>query len=362
MRANTKRPLLAAACLVAGIAICAAVLAWHEWSLARALASHDLHGARAALRATETQFAREITQRGETIARNQAVTAYIGQALDNTLPGIEPDYTSVVDLLEERRTQMGLAMVAMLDGEGRVLATTDRLSGVREYGGMPAFINAKRGQRPEHGLLVDGDRATRVVVMPLASYGFSDVFLMLGEALTPTFTQTVVETSGSATGLDVLLLASDAAGTRTLVSSLPASTNGTVGTNWSTLRVSGEQGKSIQLAAGDSRLATSVPMLGSTEAYAVLLVPAGGDAQVRDAARWPVLAGVVLALLSLALAIWWVMRRIFAPLDEVLRVAEYAADTGDLHLRMPEIGIPQMKRLAAAFNRICVRASISARD
>lgn len=362
MRTHTKRPLLAAACLVAGIVICATILAWHEWSLARALASHDLHGARAALRATEAQFAREITQRGETIARNQAVTGYIGQALDNTLPGIEPDYTSVVDLLEERRTQMGLAMVAMLDGEGRVLATTDRLSGVREYSGMPAFRAAKRGQTPETGLLVDGDRATRVVVMPLASYGFSDVFLMLGEALTPTFTQTVIETSGSATGLDVLLLASDAAGTRALVSSLPAPANGNLVAYWSTLRASGADGKAIELASGERRLATSLSMLGSTQVYAVLLVPAGGDAQVRDAARWPLLTGALLAILALALVIWWVMRRIFVPLDDVLRVAEYAADTGDLHLRMQDIGIPQMKRLSAAFNRICARASVTARD
>ncbi len=362
MRTNRKRPLLVAACLLAGIAICAAILAWHEWSLARALASHDLQGARAALRATETQFAREITQRGETIARNQAVTGYIGQALDNTLPGIEPDYTSVVDLLEERRTQMGLAMVAMLDGQGRVLATTDRLSGVREYGAMPAFVAAKRRQMPEHGLFVEDDRAIRVVVMPLASYGFSDVFLMLGEALTPTFTQTVIETSGKATGLDVLLLASDAAGTRSLVSSLPAQANGNLAAQWAALRASGDGGASIELVPGDRRLATSLPMSGTAQVYAVLLVPANGDAQVRDAARWPVLAGALLALLALALAIWWVMRRIFIPLDDVLRVAEYAADTGDLHLRMQDIGIPQMKRLSAAFNRICARASITARD
>lgn len=362
MRTNSKRPLIAAACLVAGIAICAAVLAWHEWSLARALASHDLQGARAALRATEAQFARELTQRGETIARNQAVTGYIGQALDNTLPGIEPDYTSVVDLLEERRTQMGLAMVAMLDGEGRVLATTDRLSGVRDHGGMPAFLAAKRRQTPEHGLLVEGDRATRVVVMPLASYGFSDVFLMLGEALTPTFTQTVLETSGKATGLDVLLLASDATGTRSLVSSLPAESNGNLVAQWTVLRASDEDGATVELASGDRRRATTLPMSGNAQAYAVLLVPANGDAQVRDAARWPVIAGALLALLALALAIWWVMRRIFVPLDDVLRVAEYAADTGDLHLRMQDIGIPQMKRLSAAFNRICARASISARD
>jgi hypothetical protein len=361
MQSGMTRHVRIVSLLVACIAVLAGLVAWHEWALSRALASRDLHGARTALRAAEAHFARQLIQRGESIAGNQAVTGYIGQALDNTLPGIEPDYTSVVDLLEERRAQMRLGMVAMLDAKGRVLATTDRLSGQRDFGDSAMFRAASRDQTPGTGLLVDGERAMHVLVMPLGRYGFSDVYLMLGEPLGTAFAQTLEDASGVATALDVVLLASETAGPRVLSSSMPkASVDGLLA-RWPEVRRAGDGGRAVDVA-GENRLAMVAPLFGSDRGQVLVLVPAGGDARVLSVARWPLLAGAALALIALAVSAWWLVRRIYMPLDDLLRVARYAADTGDLHLKAQVIGTPTIKSLAEAFNRICARASVSMRD
>jgi HAMP domain-containing protein len=361
MQPGMTRHVRIASVLVFCIAVVAGLVAWHEWTLSRALASRDLHGARTALRAAEAHFARQLIQRGESIAGNQAVTGYIGQALDNTLPGIEPDYTSVVDLLEERRAQMKLGMVAMLDAKGRVLATTDRVSGQRDFGDSAFFRAASRDQASATGLLVDGERAMHVLAMPLARYGFSDVYLMLGEPLGTAFAQTLEDAAGVATALDVVLLASEASGPRVLSSAMPASSIDGLLARWPELQRAGDEGRVID-AAGGNRMALAAPLFGSDRGHVLVLVPADGDARVRSMARWPLLAGAALALLALAVCAWWLVRRVFMPLDDLLRVARYAADTGDLHLKAQVIGTPTIKRLAEAFNRICSRASVSMRD
>jgi hypothetical protein len=361
MQPGMTRHLRIAALFIVAASLVVGLGAWHEWALSRALASRDVQAAQTALRAAEAHFSRQLIQRGESIAGNQAVTGYIGQALDNTLPGIEPDYTSVVDLLEERRAQMKLGMVAMLDARGRVLATTDRLSGQRDFGDSAIFLAASREQASATGLLVDGERAMHVLAMPLARYGFSDVYLMLGEPLGTAFAQTLEDASGVATPLDVVLLASEAAGPRVLSSTMPASSTDGLLARWPELQRAGDEGRVID-AVGGNRMALAAPLLGSDRGHVLVLVPAEGDARVRSVARWPLLAGTSLALIALAVCAWWLVRRIYMPLDDLLRVARYAADTGDLHLKAQVIGTPTIRSLAEAFNRICSRASVSMRD
>ncbi|MFD0725889.1 hypothetical protein [Lysobacter brunescens] len=361
MQTGFKQHMRVLAIFAVGAALAAGLFAWHELTLSRSLASRDLQAAHAALRAAEGHVARELIQRGESIARNQAVTGYIGQALDNTLPGIEPDYTSVVDLLEERREQMKLGMIAMLDAQGNVLATTDRLSGVRTFGESEVFRAASRTQLPDSGLIVDSERATHVLVMPLARYGFSDVYLMLGEPVGATFAQRLLDAAGASTPLDVALIAGETGAPRALSTSMPTGLPDGVLPRWAELRAAGPRGLPLDLP-GSTRLAMAAPLFDSERGQMLVMVPAGGDAGIRAAARLPMIVGAVIALLALAIAAWWLQRKVFGPLDDLLRVAGYAAESGDLHLKAQGVGTSRIARLADAFNRICTRASQSTRD
>ena len=73
----------------------------------------------------EDQSNRNLTIRGELIAGNQAVVAYMTQALGSLLPGEAVDYSSIVDLLEERRSQLDLDLAAVVAADGRALSLAE---------------------------------------------------------------------------------------------------------------------------------------------------------------------------------------------------------------------------------------------
>ena len=353
MSAASRQMVLAVGVVVAAIALAAGIVAWHDARLARALEGEQLRELRAAHRAIERQYARETALRAQMIAGNQAVTGYIAQALDSVLPGTEPDYTSVGDLLEERRGQLGLALVAILGEDGHVLVSTDRLAGQFSYADSPLFRQVREGKTARDGILVEGPRLMEMQILPLAEYGFSEIYLLVASPLDAGFAKAIAETAGPDPGIDAVLLADVGGKARVAASTLPA------GGDAETQAVAAA--KTTQpvgvLIGGVHRAAVSVPLFGDAQARVLLLSsPRPGDA-VRDAARLPLLAGAGLALLALFAAMAWFRLRWWSPMDALLRVATDAADRGDLHVRAPVVGNGAVARLADAFNRLCARVS-----
>ena len=123
------------------VVVTLALLRMHDERLEDALSQRHLVAIREAQRLVEAQSVRELSLRAELIASNQAVTAYVVQALDAVLPGMEVDAASVADLLEERRQQLGLAMAAVLDADGTLVATTESLS--LDFAALPSFAAAR---------------------------------------------------------------------------------------------------------------------------------------------------------------------------------------------------------------------------
>lgn len=351
MTAASRQRFLAIGLVVAAIALAACIVAWHNARLARALEGEQLRELRAAHRAIERQYARETALRAQMIAGNQAVTGYIAQALDSVLPGTEPDYTSVGDLLEERRGQLGLALVAILGEDGHVLVSTDRLTGQFSYADSPLFRQVREGKAARNGILVEGPRLMEMQILPLAEYGFSEIYLLVASPLDAGFVKAVAETAEPDAGIDAVLLADVAGKGRVVASTLPAGDAGAQAV------ATAKAATAELMIGGVRRAAVSVPLFGDAQARVVLLSsPRPGEA-VRDAARLPLLAGAGLALLALFAAMAWFRLRWWAPLEALLRVATYAADSGDLHLRAPIVGRGPVARLTDAFNRLCARAS-----
>lgn len=351
MSAVSRPRLVVIGLVAAAIALAAGIVAWHDARLAHALEGEQLRELRAAHRAIERQYARETALRAQMIAGNQAVTGYIAQALDSVLPGTEPDYTSVGDLLEERRGQLGLALVAILGEDGHVLVSTDRLAGQFSYADSPLFRQVREGKSARNGILVEGPRLMEMQILPLAEYGFSEIYLLVASPLDAGFAKAIAETAGPDPGIDAVLLADVAGKGRVVASTLPAGDAGAQA-------AAAAKAAPVELTMGGvRRAAVSVPLFGDAQARVVLLSsPRPGDA-VRDAVRLPLLAGAALALLALFGALAWFRWQWWAPLEGLLRVAIYAADSGDLHLRAPIVGRGPVARLTDAFNRLCARAS-----
>lgn len=344
--------------LVLIAAAVAAIGVWHERSLARSLAIEEIRDLRAAHRLIEDRHRRETRLLAGTIAGNQAVTGYIAQALDSALPGMEPDYASVVDLIEERRTQLKLSLVAILGADGSVLAATDPITGTPDFSKVRAFSEARDNGRPGGGLLIEGERLMDMQILPLAEYGFSEIYLLAASPLDDAFAADIAAAFGENSGHAALILREGPTGPRVSASSLsPQAAQAVTAALAGRGALAATFGDGVPLSIdGQGRFAASSPLFGDAGTRVLLLAPEGGAAGPRGAARLPLLAGCALALAIAGLAALWFLRRWLRPWRDLHRVMSHAADQGDLRMRAQVDGAGAMAPLADAFNRLCARA------
>ena len=57
------------------------------------------------------------------------------------LPGTVADNASIVDLLEERRAQLGLTIAAVINGQGQLIASRDGISEKMDFTREPLFTD-----------------------------------------------------------------------------------------------------------------------------------------------------------------------------------------------------------------------------
>lgn len=342
-----------------------AIGVWHERSLARALAAEQIRDLRAAHRLIEDRHRRETRLLAGTIAGNQAVTGYIAQALDSALPGMEPDYASVVDLIEERRTQLKLSLVAILGADGSVLAATDPITGTPDFAEVRAFREARDTGRAGGGLLIEGERLMDMQILPLAEYGFSEIYLLAASPIDDAFAADIAAAFGENGGHAAIILREGQTGPRVLASSLrPEAAQAAAAALAGRGALSATFGDGVSMSiGGQDRFVASSPLFGDAATRVLLLTPEGGVAGTRNAARLPLLAGCALALLIAGLAALWFFRRWLRPWQDLHRVMSHAADHGDLRMRAQVERAGAMAPLADAFNRLCARAlAAMARD
>ena len=348
---NAARYALSSAMLlIAAAAIAFALTLLHDRRLSAAVAEDHLDAIRSAQTLVERGQTDQLTVRAELIASNQAVTSYIVQSLDSALPGTVVDYASVVDLLEERRSQLGLAVAAVLDANGRIVAITEPLAGRDGFGDLPAFAAAREKQSARTAVLADRTRLLGIAIQPLAVYGASEAYLLVGMPVNQAFAESIAQV-GSA---DVAVLMSTADGPLVAASTLPAAESAQLTT---TLRAQGAKsnGRFEIVVGGVAHRASLAPLFGDADARLLAVIPQDRESAVFGASRLPLLIGAGIALLALLVALAMLWRRLLAPADALARMVEYTADSGDFRVKAPLQGSRSIARIAEAFNRACAR-------
>ena len=294
----------------------------------------------------EDQSNRNLTIRGELIAGNQAVVAYMTQALGSLLPGEAVDYSSIVDLLEERRSQLDLDLAAVVAADGRALAVTDAYAEGHDFARDPVFVEARKTQSVGTGLWRDGERLLHVAMLPLARYNAGDAYLLVAEEVDQDYVKTIAGIAAA----DVALVESSASSATVVASTLPATDADALSKAVAQWRAEGApSGGRLHLAAGASQ-ARSRPLFGSKDVH-VLQIARRMPLSATLAAHAPTVILAVLALLALLAAIAWYGRRVASPLQALEVLLERAATTPDRNLRMDEAGAADVARVSAAFNR-----------
>ena len=295
----------------------------------------------------EDQSNRNLTIRGELIAGNQAVVAYMTQALGSLLPGEAVDYSSIVDLLEERRSQLDLDLAAVVAADGRALAVTDAYAEGHDFARDPVFVEARKTQSVGTGLWRDGERLLHVAMLPLARYNAGDAYLLVAEEVDQDYVKTIAGIAAA----DVALVASSASGRPVvLASTLQATDADALSKAVAQWRAEGApSGGRLHLAAGASQ-ARSRPLFGSKDVH-VLQIARRMPLSATLAAHAPTVILALLSLFALLAAIAWYGRRVASPLQALEVLLERAATTPDRNLRMDEAGAADVARVSAAFNR-----------
>ena len=288
-----------------------------------------------------------LESRSGQIANNQGVTGYVAQALGGSLPGVEFDTASLVDLLQDRRDQLDLAMAAVIDAQGQIVASTEPFTAGSDFSKDPLYLQASKDGKVHTGLMVDGGRLLRVSIQPLVDYGIGVAQLLVAERIGLDQARSIADIGH----VDVALLADTPSGLLMVASTLPAEQQAGL------LDALPQRGKAdvarTEIRMGGKRQDVSVQALfGVPQARLVSLVLPRTDAASFLALRLPFLVGCGLLLLMLVAGAWWVWRQLLKPADALVDVVERAAQTNDVHMSAPVAGAPAIRRIGMAINQI----------
>lgn len=354
MTHSVRYALFSAFILIAAAATAVGLSVLHERRLSDAVAADHLDAIRSAQTLVERAQTDQLTVRAQLIASNQAVTGYIVQSLETSLPGTEVDYGSVVDLLEERRNQLGLALAAVLDADGRIVAITEPLAGRSSLGDLPAFLAVRESQAAGTAVLVDRTRLLGIAIQPLAVYGANEAYLLVGMPVNQAFAESIAQVGAA----DVAVLMSTADGPLIAASTLPAAESArlTDALRANKADTNGKTDTRLEIDIGGvAHRASLAPLFGDAEARLLAVIPNDRGLAVFEASWLPFVIGVGLALLLLTVALAMVWFRLLAPADALARMIEYSAESGDFRVKAPLKGGSAIRRIAEAFNRACER-------
>lgn len=340
-----RHAIAAALAVLAVVTVLVGLVLWQQSRLARALGADRLQTGQIAQRVIEAQYSERLQTRVELIAGNQAFVGYVAQALGGALPGVPIDTRSIVDLLQERREQLGLAVAAVLDAQGTLVVATERFSEGRQLSGEPLFVQARDNQAIASGVWLDGERLLHVAILPLAADGSSDGFLLVGVPLDHAIARAVADVGGT----EVALLAVTREGVRIMASTLDAAAETALGQALPQGTAALPNG-ALRLP-GSSPSASVAPLFGGGVGQLVTLVSPTRGVVASPSLLLPVLLGGALAVtLVLACALlWW--RRVAEPSAVLAGLLDRAA-AGDYHLKADDGGEGVVARVAASFNKL----------
>ncbi len=191
--------------LAVGIAIGA------TWLVSQRIASEAVTDSLAATQAMQRYLqrssARELALTTDLLAADPHDTAYLVEATRGQIDGDgDIDRHSILDLVDDRRREMGFDFAMMLDADGRVLVRTDRPDSSGQMLGEHSMVAPViKDLIPEYGPWREGNRLFNVAVVPLTTAFELIGFLLTGLAID----EDVAADIKRVTGVDVAFISLD---------------------------------------------------------------------------------------------------------------------------------------------------------
>jgi eukaryotic-like serine/threonine-protein kinase len=333
------------------------------WLMSQRIASEtvsdSLETTQAMQRYLQSSRARELALTTDLLAADPHDTAYLVEATRGQFDGDdEIDLRSILDLIDDRRREMGFDFAMMLDAEGRVLVHTDRPdAGGRMLGEHPMVAPVIDDLIPEYGPWREGSRLFNVAVVPLATAFEVIGFLVTGLAID----DDVAADIKRVTGVDVAFITLDEGrehlGASTLDMRRAEQLFGQLSEadgNLARLRAGQAVGRFDVDLGGEAWVARLEPIaapggevLGAALAIDSLDARLAGFRTLQTAL---IAGGVVAILVALALSLL-VARRIARPVGQLAAVADQAAQ-GDYEQPIDIRRKDEVGTLASAINRL----------
>jgi len=325
------------------------LLFWQQTRLQNRLADYRLDTARAVQKLAEQQLGKDLDTRAELIASNQAFIGYVSQAMGGILPGTLADNASIVDLLEERRAQLGLTIAAVINEQGQLIASRDGISEKMDFTQEPLFTETVTSNSTTHGVWFSGHRIFYVSILPLTRYGSDAGFLLAGMPVDQELAELLSQTAGT----QIALYAATAEGAEITATTLPPAQAQALQSHLPKSSSDGNDRYSAQLE-GKVYRGYAAPLFGSDSVRVTGLVATSSGLASWIEIGLPMVCALVLFLLVLLVCVRYSRMTTRREIDDLARIIERAAQAGDFNLQASKtLGL--LAPVANAFNRLMAR-------
>lgn len=338
------------------ISVAVAVALFQYWTLAAQVSAQSLDTTQAVQKYIQEQRNQHLAQVSKSIASNPGFISYIAQALTpDAATGAKMDVSSMRDLLEERRTEFGFDVAAIVQPDGLVVAGTggSRLP-IQNLSTNPIFVEARRYLTAASHIWNLDERVLLVTLTPVLRGASLEAFLLTGISLDETYVKKIAQVSHA----DVAIVAATASGPAVLASSLDARSVEQLRAALSARpdRLGNEgivAADTFELDLGGQHWPARLVPVADTEGHLLvlsLMAPASRDPLARAIAQ-PFLTGLATALvlaLAFALILW---RSFVRPLATLSNGCERAL-AGDYALAIPSSGGRVVMHLNQTFNHL----------
>ncbi len=322
--------------------------------IARNAVLDSLRGSAAAQTAFQEQRYRQLLLISRLFAADANVSAYLSEAATHG------DTRSVLDLLSERRNDLGFDFAIALDPQGKVVARTDRPEGAGEDLSKRPLVAAAQAadNRESRGVWREGDRLYHAVAVPVVKDFTPFGYLITGFQINDQAEG--VKEVRDVSGADVAFVVAGPQGPKIVATTLPPDTARSLAGEMTRNRMgsalrTGQSVPSTRLTLnGEPWIAVASPLrdangapVGETVALASLEKELASYRQIQNVLLGTGLAAVLLApFLSFAFA-----RRAMGPVRRLAAAAE-AARQGDYDQKIDSDRNDEVGRLAHTFHEL----------
>jgi len=341
--------------LLVGMAALAA--AWSQGrGISRLLDEHALESVRSIQQFAEGSRRRELALKSEILATNPGFVGYVSQALAaGAEPGGSVDAASIRDLLEERRSQYGFDVAAVLDPKGTVVVMLgDALRTRQVFSTLPVMLKVRAGAPAQTDLLLHEGRLVLLTLSPMLRGATLEALLLTGVEVGDAYVAEI----GRAAQVDAALVAPTRDGFVVLASTLGAADQPTlaaiVGAEPPIAAGAAPEDSfrefGLALAGGQTR-ASATPLFGApATALLVGIVPAAQRVVSTTAIRRPLLVAGAAVLVALSVLGLLIQRGLVRPLTHIVEMSERVL-RGDIQVAVRNVGNGDIALIAAAFNQ-----------